>query len=114
MASLTTNWVVMKIVRRPSRYGGEIYEITFANTAGEIVHTYIDEDNQNFARWADIIRGFDEDLGIVVTGLKIKKNATHKKTGEPLVNADSLVKITHVEERMQDLLDEFTAALKDR
>jgi hypothetical protein len=105
--TMATNWVVMKITQRPSKYGDDIYEITFANTSGEIAHTYIDRDNRNFNRWRDIITGYDQDLGIVVNGLKIKRTGTHKKTGEPLVNADSLVKVVHVEDRMQDLLDQF-------
>ena len=83
----------MKVVQRPSKYGNIIFEITFANTNNEIAHTYIDEDNANFRRWEDIIKGFDQGLGIIVNGLKIKKNAVHKRTGEPLVNADSLVSI---------------------
>lgn len=103
----TKNWVVMKANRRPSRYGGEIHEITFANTDFEIAHTYIDEDNRNFRQWSKILEAVELGAGVVVSGLKPKKNAQHKKTGEPLINADSIVRVVHVEERIDDLLREF-------
>lgn len=111
MATIATNWVVMKVTQRPSKYGNYIFEITFANTNNEIAHTYIDEDNKNFRRWDDIIRGYDQGYGIVVNGLKIKKNGTHKRTGEPLVNADSIVNVVHVEEDINTILNQFVEVL---
>lgn len=111
MKKLNTNWVVMKVTNRSSQYGNVIQEVTFANTYGEIAHTYLDEDNVNYARWRDIVEAYDRGYGVVVSGLKLKRNAIHKKTGEPLVNADSLVRVVHVEENLQDLLDEFVAEL---
>ena len=111
MATIATTWVVMKITQRPSKYGKDIFEITFANTNNEIAHTYIDEDNANFRRWEDIIKGFDQGFGILVNGLKIKKNAVHRRTGDPLVNADSLVNVVHVEDEMQTVLEEFSDLL---
>lgn len=107
----TKNWVVMKVSTRPSQYGGDIQEITFANTDLEIAHSYIDEDNRNYKQWAKIIEAHEYGAGVVVSGLKIKKNSKHKRTGEPLVNADSIVRIVHVEERMDDLLKEFVEIL---
>jgi hypothetical protein len=111
MKELSQNWVVMKVTQRPSIYGNEIYEITFANTNNQIAHTYVDESNQNFRRWRDIIQGYDEGFGIVVNGLKIKKTGRHRKTGEPLVNADSLVKVVHCEDNIQTILDQFVEEL---
>lgn len=111
MTKPTTNWVVMKVTNRSSQYGNVIQEVTFANTLGDIAHTYLDEDNLNYRRWQDIVEGYDRGYGIVVTGLKPKRNAKHKKTNEPLINADSPVKVVHVEENIQDLLDEFVAEL---
>jgi len=109
MTKTNTNWVVMKISHRSSQYGNIIQEVTFANSNGGIAHTYLDEDNVNYRRWQDIVAGFDRGYGIVVSGLKLKRTSVHKKTGEPLVNADSPVRVVHVEENMQDLLDEFVA-----
>jgi len=113
MMSLTKSWVVMKITDRPSKYGSYIKEVTFANTNWEIAHTYLDEDNRNYNRWRDIVNGYENGFGIVVNGLKIKQNSFHKKTNEPLVNADSIVKVVYVEDRMQDLLDSFVEALEE-
>lgn len=109
--STNTNWIVMKISHRSSQYGNVIQEVTFANSRGDIAHTYLDEDNVNYRRWQDIVAGYDQGYGIVVSGLKLKRNAVHKKTNEPLVNADSPVRVMHVEENMQALLDEFVAEL---
>lgn len=109
---INTNWVVMKVSHRPSQYGNIIQEITFANTAGEIAHTYVDEDNANHKNWADIIEGYDRGFGIVVTGLRPKSNSRHKKTGEPLINADSRVKVVYVDESLDSLLKEFVKELK--
>ena len=107
----TTNWVVMKITNRASQYGTVIQEVTFASSAGDIAHTYLDEHNVNYHRWQDIVAGYDLGYGIVVTGLRPKPGRVHKKTGEALVTADSLVRVVHVEESMQALLDRFAAEL---
>lgn len=109
----TTSWVVMKISNRPDAKGHIIQEAIFANTKGQIAHTYLDESNRNYQRWKNIIRGYDEGFGIVVTGLRIKKDQFHKKTGEPLVDADSLVKVIHVEDDINTLLKEFVEQLKE-
>lgn len=111
MTKLDTNWVVMKVTNRSSQYGNVIQEVTFATSRGDIAHTYLDEDNLNYRRWQDIVEAYDRGYGIVVSGLRLKRNAKHKKTNEPLVNADSPVKVMHVEDDMQVLLDEFVREL---
>ena len=92
---LDTKWVVMKIVNRASQYGNIIQEVTFANSNWEIAYTYLDDANQNYARWKDIVDLFDRGCGIIVQGLRAKK--IRHKSGYPLINADSPVTIRHVE-----------------
>ena len=111
--NLDTNWVVMKVSHRASQYGNIIQEITFANADAEIAHTYIDPDNQNYARWKDIIDLFDRGCGVIVNGLRAKKGRYHRKTNEPLVNADSPVVIRHVELDRQAVLDNLAWALEN-
>ena len=112
MTELGTKWVVIKIIDRPSKYGNYIKEVTFANTRGEIAHSYLDEDNRNYKRWQPIVDAYDEGRGIAVKGLKVKSNSQHKKTGEPLVNADSPVKPVAVTETRQQMLDALAEALE--
>jgi hypothetical protein len=91
-----TKWVVMKVNHRPSKHGNMMEEVTFANT-NEVAHTYLDQDNQNYARWRDIVDLHDRGCGVIVKGLKPKPGKYHKQTTEPLINADSPVQIHHVE-----------------
>ena len=109
---LDTNWVVMKVTSKASQYGGWVEEVTFANCDLEIAHTYLDQDNSNYKRWQDIIEAHDRGMGVVVSGLTAKKKALHKKTHEPLVNADSPVKVVHVEEDRNVLMREFVELLE--
>jgi hypothetical protein len=109
---LDTNWVVMKINHRPSKYGSMMEEITFAN-ATEIVHTYLDSNNQNYARWKDIVDLHDRGCGIIVNGLKLKRGKYHKRTTEPLINADSPVKIHHVELDHQSVLRDLESVINE-
>ena len=109
--SLDTKWVVMKIINRSSQYGNIIQEVTFANAEYEIAHTYVDDSNQNYANWQDIVDLYDRGCGVIVRGLRTKKGKFHRQTNEPLVNADSPVKIRHVELDRQNVLDQLVLAL---
>lgn len=111
--NLDTNWVVMKVIHRASQQGNIIQEITFANADSEIAHTYTDPGNQNYARWKDIIDLYDRGCGVIVNGLRAKKGRYHRKTNEPLVNADSPVVIRHVELDRQAVLDNLAWALEN-
>lgn len=110
--TLSKKWVVMKVVDKASKYGSYIKEITFANADFEIAHSYLDENNNNYARWRDIVDLHDYGYGVIVEGLKIKRTGKHKSTGEPLVNADSPVKIFTTADRQQ-LLAGLEIALMD-
>lgn len=107
MADLTTAWAILQVSTRASQYGGTYEQITFANMNGEIAHTYADPNNGNYARWARLIQAYNEGMGVVVSGLVFKKNGFHNKTKEPLINADSPVKVVHVEEDIQTIFREF-------
>lgn len=109
---LDTHWVVMKVAHRASQYGNIIEEVTFANSANEIAHTYLDQNNMNYARWKDIVDLHQRGCGVIVNGLRAKKGKYHRKTSEPLINADSPVVIRHVEKELQTLLDELAELLE--
>ena len=109
--NLDRAWVVMKVTHRGSRYGNIIEEVCLANAHGEIAHTYLDQENQNYRRWRDIIDLYDRGCGVIISGLRYKKNTYHKKTNEPLINADSPVVIKHVDANMQNVLDDLAELL---
>lgn len=109
---LDTKWVVMKITHRASRYGNIIQEVTFANEHWEIAHTYLDEDNMNYTRWKDALDLYDRGCGVVVQGLRAKRGKYHKKTNEPLINADSPVHIVHVDLDRDQVLDTLVARME--
>lgn len=106
---LKTNWVVMKITHRASQYGNIIQEVLFANGAGDIAYTYLDESNQNYTRWQRIVDLFDSGAGVIVTGLKAKSGG--KRTDRQLVSADSLVRIQHTTEDISEVLVELVDLL---
>jgi hypothetical protein len=112
-SDLDTHWVVMKVSPRVSQHGGMIEEITFANGKSQIAHTYVDADNSNYSRWRDIIDYHYRGCGIIVNGLRKKRNAVHKRTGEPLINADSPVVIRHMELDQQTVLDSLVESLQE-
>ena len=109
---LDTHWVVMRVSPRASQHGGMIEEITFANSDYEIAYTYVDRDNNNYTRWRDIIDLHNRGCGIIVNGLRKKRNSQHKRTGAPLINADSPVTIRHVELHQQTVLDALVEQLE--
>lgn len=107
---LKKNWVVMKITHRRSQYGNIIEEVTFANGSGEMAYTYLDESNQNYIRWRDIVDLFDRGSGIIVTGLKPKAGG---KGDKQLVTADSPVRIQHTTEDISEVLAELVCLLEE-
>lgn len=108
--------VVAKILHKESRYGGTMYEITFISNTGEITHTYIDPDNRNAKKWQEIIDLFDKGYGIILDDLryKLKDNKlTYKnKTTEPLVNADTKVKVVYSTPNRQEVIDQLYEVLR--
>ena len=110
--SLDTKWVVMKVSHRASRYGNIIQEVTFANENWEIAHTYLDENNMNYVRWKDALDLYDRGCGVVLRGLRAKRGKFHKKTKEPLINADSPVNIAYVDLDRNEVLDTLIDLLK--
>lgn len=108
--------VVGKIINKESRYGGMMYEITFISNKGEITHTYIDPDNRNAKKWAEIIDLFDRGWGIILDDLryKIKDNGLvyKNKTIEPLINADSKIKQLYATPNRQEVIDQLYEVLK--
>lgn len=89
-------WVVMTTADRESRYGGDYTEITIVNSQGEIAHTYIDPDNKNARKWAEVIDLTERGWAVIIDDLKYKvkdgERVFKNKTQEPLINADSRVK----------------------
>ena len=108
---LKKNWVVMKITHRASQYGNIIQEVLFANGAGEMAYTYLDEGNDNYTRWERIVELFDSGSGVIVTGLKAKSGG--KRTDRQLVSADSLVRIQHTTEDISEVLAELVCLLEE-
>lgn len=108
--------VVAKILHKESKYGGSIYTITFISNHAEITHTYVDPDNRNAKVWADIIDLYDRGYGIVLGDLryKLKDNKlTYKNnTNEPLINADSKVRILYATPNRQEVMDQLYEVLK--
>ena len=107
--NLDTKWVVAKVVNRGSKYGNIIQEVTFANADWELAYTYLDDSNQNYANWRDIVDLYDRGCGVIVQGLRAKRR--RHKSGYPLINADSPVKIRHVELDRQVVADALYAEL---
>ena len=109
-------WVVMTTADRESRYGGDYTEITMVNSKGEIAHTYVDPDNKNAKKWAEIIDLNERGWGVILDDLKYKTKDNARvfknKTNEPLINADSKVKPVLIQKdkdqvlrRLCDVLD---------
>lgn len=98
-------WVVMSVKDTQSMYGGYIKEITFANSQWEIAHTYADEENMNYRFWSDVITGYENGFGVAINNLKMKQGKYHKKTGEPLANADSQIGVVDATPQQQEMLD---------
>jgi hypothetical protein len=112
----TGPWVVMTTIDRESRYGGDYTEVTLVNSKGEIAHTYVDPDNKNAKKWAEIIELTERGWGIIIDDLKYKvkdgERVFKNKTKEPLINADSKVKPVLIQKdkdqvlkRLCDVLD---------
>jgi len=106
---LDTKWVVAEVKHRASQYGNIIEEVTFANADWQIAYTYLDPGNQNYKNWKDIVDLFDRGCGVIVQGLRAKK--IKHKSGYSLINADSPVKIRHVELDRQIVVDALAEEL---
>lgn len=107
-----TEWWLLKVTEQTSRYGGSVETLTFANTDWQIAHTYLDESNFNYQHWRNLLRAYDRGWGVVVKNLNIKPNQTYKKTGEPLINADSRPQAVKVEEDFDKFLADFVRTLE--
>jgi len=67
---------VIKITKKPSRYGSFYYLVCFKSLAGKSYISYIYEKMRNFSRWKKVLRE-----GVTLKGLKLK--------GLKLIDADS-------------------------
>ena len=113
-------FVVLQTYEQDSKYGGTVTVITMANAQGQIVHTYVDPSNKNYVFWRDIIELQDNNFGIIVDNLKYKTKdgeiatrwVKHWNVSEPLINADSKVKIIHTTENQQEVLDRLAEVLE--
>lgn len=113
-------FVVLQTVEQESKYGGTMTVITMANSKGEIVHTYVDPSNKNYKFWQDIIDLQDKNFGIIVDNLKYKTKdgeiahrwVKHWNVSEPLINADSRVKIIYTTEDQQEVIDRLAEVLE--
>lgn len=107
--------VVGKIVTKESQYGNYIYEITFISNMGEITHTYVDPDNRNYKKWQEIIDLFDQGWGIILDDLRYKLKDNQRvfksRTQEPLVNADSRIKVLYKTKNRQEVIDQLYEVL---
>jgi hypothetical protein len=113
-------FVVLQTYEQESKYGGTMTVITMANAQGEIVHTYIDPSNKNYVFWKDIIDLQDNNFGIIVDNLRYKTRdgeiatrwVKHWNVSEPLINADSKVKIIYTTEDQQEVIDRLAEVLE--
>jgi hypothetical protein len=110
-------WVVMKTTGQNSQYGGYVTIITMVNNHGEIVHTYIDPDNMNAKKWEEVIDLTERGWGIILDDLRYKvkegKIQTKSRSSEPLINADSKVKILLSQRDKQEILDQLVEVITE-
>jgi hypothetical protein len=88
---------------KPSRYGGEIFEIQLIGIRSQKVYnTYVDPKNNNWIKWEHIVAAANT-KGIVMDGIKLKDPNNN------LVNADSNVRILYMvtKEELADILADF-------
>ncbi len=109
-------WVVMTTIDKESRYGGDITEVTLVNNHGVIAHTYVDPDNKNAKKWAEVIDLTERGWGIIIDDLKYKTKDNQivykNKSKEPLINADSRIKTILIQKNKQEILDELVKVLE--
>lgn len=111
----TGPWVVMKTTDRESRYGGDYTEVTIVNSRGEIAHTYVDPDNKNAKKWAEVIELTERGWGVIIDDLKYKVKdgeiVYKSKSREPLINADSQVKPLLIQKDKDQVLKQLCNVL---
>jgi len=69
---------IIKIQKRPSKYGGFFYLVCFKGLNGQSYISYIYPKMRNYARWKKVL-----DVGITLSGLHLVKGKRN------LVDADS-------------------------
>ena len=69
---------IIKITKKPSRYGGFYYLLCFKNLEGKSYISYIYEKMRNFSRWKKVLKE-----GITLKGLKLVRGKNK------LIDADS-------------------------
>ena len=96
------NWVVARAETKTSRHGGTVSEITMISSEGDIAHTYIDERNRNYKNWETVLDLIRQKYGVTVSDLNYKRQhglvQMRKDTKEPLIDADSRPRITHIDD----------------
>lgn len=116
MTERTKTWVVARAQTKTSRYGGTVSEITLISSDGDIAHTYIDERNRNYKNWETVLDLIKEQYGITITGINYKRQAgeiqMRKDTKEPLVDADSKPRITHINDDYDFVIETLYEVLK--
>ncbi len=77
---------VLHIEKKPSKYGGDMYLITFKDLDGSGDYkTYVYPRMANFVRWTEVIKNFHAGYDIKLDGLIAFKT----KDGKKILDADS-------------------------
>jgi hypothetical protein len=108
-------WVIARTDIKHSQHGGEYVDITMINLDGEIAHTYIDPENRNAKNWQPIIQADQQDIGVILDDLRYKMRdgqvARQKRTNEPLIDADSRVRVKDSFDEKQQVIDRLAEEL---
>jgi hypothetical protein len=115
-------FVVLEVYEQASKFGGDVTVVVMASPTPELVHTYLDTSNKNYAFWQDIVTLKNSNYGVVIDDLKYKvKNKEIQRRyikgwnkNEPLINADSKPKILHTSKDPQDFLDMLVEILESQ
>lgn len=108
-------WVIAQTETKSSQHGGEYVDITMINLDGEIAHTYVDPENRNAKFWQPIIQADKKDIGVILDDLRYKMRdgqvARQKRTNEPLIDADSRVRIKDSFDDKQEVIAKLAEVL---